>query len=147
MASMHALASHILAVAHRSGQKISNLQLQKIMFFSIGFYVRNHGIDKLIKNTYDAPFEKWRYGPVAEYIYYAYSHYGANKIDEEGLYSSEYSAMDETITKLINVDVFKLVNVSHQLSSWKNYEHEIEKRIPVSAYSLKEIEKDFSDNA
>lgn len=146
MAGMRDLANHIIAVANDNGLSVTNLQIQKIMFFALGFHIRNIGhIDDLAEDTYDVPFEKWRYGPVVESVYYRFNHLKDGDITEElnGNYDEDYSEWDDTILNLLNIDVFKLVKVSHELPSWSRYEQKILNKEYVRSYTIEEIERDF----
>lgn len=143
--SMRKFAEHIVSVAHNNGKDISNLMLQKVMFFSIGLYIRERKcLDELIENMYDVPFEKWKYGPVVESVYYEYNQFGRESIEGSGAESNEmFEDFNEIITRLLEKDVFQLVNLSHRLPSWANFEEEILNREFVEPYSLEEILKDF----
>lgn len=144
MLGMRALANHIINIARKNGINITNLQLQKVMFFTLGLHIRNiHGVDQLVSGTYDEPFEKWKYGPVVESVYYEYNKYQNRPITEPGIYDEDYAEWDTTIINLLNIDVFSLVNLSHRLSAWANHETDIINRNYVPSYTLEEIMEDF----
>lgn len=147
MASIKELSNHIISVGKQNDLTVTNLQLQKVLFFSIGMYIRlNGGVDNLVQRTYDIPFEKWKYGPIIESLYYKYNTFHKEDITKhiDGQYSQEYADWDNIIISLLNQDVFKLVRVSHDMPSWKDYEQQIIEMIPVSSYTLEEIERDFT---
>lgn len=77
--NMQKLSKHIIALANRERNGINNLELQKVMYFAIGSYIRNNGIDKFIRNIYDEPFEAWPYGPVVRSVYFEHKIRGRNK--------------------------------------------------------------------
>ena len=52
---MKELAEHILYVAHKNKKSITNLQLQKILYFSLRYSVPEIGLRAAIQ-TYDEPF-------------------------------------------------------------------------------------------
>ncbi|WP_342512781.1 type II toxin-antitoxin system antitoxin SocA domain-containing protein [Sporosarcina sp. FSL K6-1522] len=145
MAGMRELANHIIAVANDASLSVTNLQIQKVMFFSLGFHMRHNGIDELATETYDIPFEKWKYGPVVESLYYTYNHFKDKDIAEElyGFYNPEYAMWDENIERLLQIDPFELVRVSHDFPSWSDYEEDILQRNYVESYALGEIAEDF----
>ncbi|WP_339212885.1 type II toxin-antitoxin system antitoxin SocA domain-containing protein [Solibacillus sp. FSL W8-0372] len=146
MAGMRDLANHIIAVANQNDLPVTNLQVQKVMFFSLGMHIRQTGaIDNLVRRTYDVPFEKWQYGPVVESIYYRLNHMKDKDVTsvEEGRYSPEYAHLDGLIKTLLDINVFDLVKLSHDLPSWAKYEQDILNRNYVEPYTLKEIEEDF----
>ncbi|MGG1689405.1 Panacea domain-containing protein [Heyndrickxia ginsengihumi] len=144
MAGMEELANHIIAVAHNSNLPVTNLQVQKVMFFSLGMHIRmNNRIDELARETYDIPFEKWQYGPVVESVYYNLNHYKNKEITENGSYSRDYEEWDEIIERLLSVNVFDLVDISHRFPSWANFKDDILNRNFVEPYTLNEIAEDF----
>jgi len=59
-----AIANHLLDVADKEGIEISNLALQKILFFCHVWNLVDTG-EPLIKNQ----FEAWQHGPVLQYLY------------------------------------------------------------------------------
>lgn len=144
MASMNELSNHIISIAKSSNLPITNLQVQKVMFFTLGMHIRQRGhIDELTALTYDIPFEKWQYGPVIESIYYRLNHFKDKPITLDGIYSQEYRQWDNMIQRLLQINVFDLVKISHDLPSWANYENAIINREFVESYSLDEIAEDF----
>lgn len=117
--SMNALSQHVLAVANRKRMTVTNLQLQKVMYFAIRDYLENHTCDSFIRDVYDRPFESWQYGPVEPDIYYRYSQYGSTPIDDMGKYVDTYHVFDKSIVSRLQADVFDLVNESHEQEFWQ----------------------------
>lgn len=74
-------ANHILAVAYENNLSVSNLQLQKVMYFAMREQKDNH---ELLSQMYDEPFYVWRYGLVVPKIYRKFRIYGASSIIEKG---------------------------------------------------------------
>lgn len=143
---MNDLADHILAVADNQEIEVTNLQLQKVMFFTLGMHIRLNGaVDQLAQETFDIPFEKWQYGPVVESIYYRFNKFKDKPIKLPGTYHDEYSIWDEMIESLLDVNVFDLVKLSHKMKAWANYEDDILQRNFVNSYTLNEIAEDFID--
>ncbi|KGX88351.1 hypothetical protein N781_11420 [Pontibacillus halophilus JSM 076056 = DSM 19796] len=145
--TMQNLANHIMAVANENGRSVTNLQLQKVMFFTLGLHIRNNGLDELAHEIYDVPFEKWKYGPVVESIYFNYNRFGSEPIKNANAEQIEnYEVLNDYILNLLNVDVFKLVNISHQFDSWADYENEILNMEYVPPYEIEEIYEDFEND-
>jgi len=143
--TMRRFANHVIAVANSNSTKVTNLQLQKVMFFTMGFHMREtRRIDELVENTYTIPFEKWQYGPVVESIYHSYSIYRDKPIIESGELFNEYTRWNSLILRLLKMDVFKLVKTSHQMNAWARFETEILAKRYVEPYTLDEIFEDFT---
>lgn len=66
--SMKELAEYILYVAHKNKKSITNLQLQKILYFSLRYSVPEIGLRAAIQ-TYDEPFTTTKYGPLVKSQY------------------------------------------------------------------------------
>ena len=73
--SVRELAHYIVDKCTRDNKPISNLQLQKILYFIQLAYCRESG-----QLLFDEPFEAWTYGPVLPDIYREYASYGGRSI-------------------------------------------------------------------
>lgn len=62
---MEELANHVIAVSQENNLSVSNLELQKILYFTLR-NSRNVLDEEEIKDTYDEPFLAWPYGPVTK---------------------------------------------------------------------------------
>lgn len=69
------VAKYILAKCTDDSHSISNLQLQKILY-----YVQYEFLTKYDKPLFDDDFEAWKFGPVIPAVYYNYTGGGALKI-------------------------------------------------------------------
>lgn len=144
--TLKSLAKHILAVAHKEKMEVTNLQLQKVLFFTMGLAIKGDPSAKqYFSSIYNNDFERWRYGPVARDVYFEYNIYGNRPIDDKGHYSDELKSFDSLIRRLLEIDVFRLVALSHRMKSWKEYEDEILSGKWVPPYSIEEIVRDFNE--
>lgn len=136
---MRELVNHILAVADARGIKITNLQLQKILYFSVIEALRRNilSTDEL-EEIYNEPFLVWRYGPVVESIYEEYKKYGSTSILEDGILSIEYNDLNDFIETQLRRPAFDLVDESHTHSKWYENESKIK-------YGRSEIEYTIED--
>jgi uncharacterized phage-associated protein len=69
------VANFILDLADERGAEISNLSLQKLLYFSHGWFYSIYD-QPLIKNK----FEAWQYGPVQRVIYEQFKPFGSEPI-------------------------------------------------------------------
>ena len=132
-------ANHILAVAYENNLSVSNLQLQKVMYFAMREQKNNY---KLLNQMYDEPFYIWRYGPIVPKIYRKYRIYGASSIIEKGQKSDEYSIFDESIIKLLKEDLFTLIDKSREHKFWQKNKDKIVKGSSDVKYELDDILND-----
>jgi len=99
-------------------EKISNLRLQKILFFLYGYYWKENK-----KEITDISFEAWQYGPVNREVYY-FEDYKYNEIDTEKVTNYEFNKKynKESFEKILNhlgqFSTIRLVNASHQTDPW-----------------------------
>lgn len=69
------VAACIIETTNAVGSQISNLRLQKTLFFCQREYLLEFG-----RPLFSDRIVAWQYGPVVESVYYAYSHRGASNI-------------------------------------------------------------------
>lgn len=135
---MEQFANHIIAVAGIEELPITNLQLQKIMYFTL----RNSQTvmsEIEIQEIYDEPFLVWRYGPVVESQYERFYSYGSSPILENFDLVPAYNSLNGLIIRFLNADVFRMVNASHTHSFWKGNESNIIFGRSYVKYPLEEV--------
>ncbi|BDR55775.1 Panacea domain-containing protein [Xylocopilactobacillus apis] len=139
---MNELAEHIFAVAKDHNLGVTNLQLQKVMYFCIRDYLKEHPDfenDSFINNLYDDRFETWDYGPVVPSIYRKYSGYSSMPIPNKGINDPELECFDESIVKYLWKKVFDLVKISHQQPLWRENREKILNHTETFRYKLNDI--------
>lgn len=123
--TMMQLAKHIIAVANTKNIPITNLQLQKVLYFTFKKALQ----EKMLtgeKDEYDDHFLVWRYGPVAEKVYDKYSIYSGSPIIENGQFNPKFEPLNDTVTDLLSQKTSQLVKQSHEEEFWKKHEKDIE---------------------
>ncbi|EIY3538188.1 DUF4065 domain-containing protein [Campylobacter jejuni] len=121
------VAKHIINYCLSINNPISNLQLQKILYFiDIYYLIRTN--KRLIE---DENFKAWDYGPVIENVYKKYSFFASNPINIYQNFTEEFNEnikgeLYGYIDKLSKMYPSVLVEKSHELGSpWdktKRYE-------------------------
>jgi len=69
------IANHMLDRADHVGVEVTNLALNKLVYFAHGTYFSTFS-ERLVKNS----FEAWQYGPVVQVVYDAFKSYGSSRI-------------------------------------------------------------------
>lgn len=142
--SVERLGNHILAVANRSDRSVTNLQLQKVLFFTVGMSIRHDENEiEFFNNLYNNDFEKWRYGPVVPSLYFDFNIYGNRPIENRGNYEEDYERFNNLILNLLDIDVYRLVALSHEMDAWSDHEPAIMNGDFVAPYTFDEILRDF----
>lgn len=132
------VSRYVINYSNEKGYGISNLKLQKILYFIQAFF--------LIKKPNGEPcfsekIEAWDFGPVVPKAYHEYKIYGSGnipsisfytKLDKKNIWNSEVTMYDDSVIDnddkhLINlvVDRFSdysatdLVTLTHKQTPWK----------------------------
>ena len=106
------IAQYIVTKCTSDGSPVSNLQLQKILYFVQGKWLA-YNSEPLFKDNISA----WQFGPVVPAVYYIYCAYGGNKIISEypiKLDASVRDMIDPIIIEKRSMDPWCLVNDTHK---------------------------------
>ncbi|MDY6396453.1 MAG: DUF4065 domain-containing protein [Treponema sp.] len=91
---------------------ISNLQLQKIMYY-IQHHFLTHGSE-----LFDDDFEAWKFGPVIPYVYSIYCGFGGTPINEkletQSIDSKVRNVVNNFVEKMRDMDPWFLVQQTHK---------------------------------
>lgn len=99
---------------------ISNLKLQKLLYYAQGCYLGLEG-----HPLFDENIVNWAHGPVVEEVYYKYRNNGSNGIE----YARDYDFSIDRETEAILEEVYEtfgkysawgLRNMTHEEDPWKN---------------------------
>lgn len=158
------VANLVIDVASNDDRPVTDLQLQKILFFLQGFFLNNYNSPLINGN-----FSKWQFGPVEHEVYNEFRANGSSPIksmalswnfDSQGNFSisdpkkltredlKDDRIFEETIDfikKLIKIDPWRLVDLTHNHYSWKNFKNEILHH-SAKDYSYDEIQHCYRDN-
>lgn len=112
------LASQAFVGDNKEHEGITNLKLQKVLYFAQAYY-----LSKLGKPLFSDKIEAWEYGPVVPSIYHKFKSEGSNPIICEKDRSS-ISDEDKEILKRVwgtfgGYSASKLVDIAHAHAPWK----------------------------
>lgn len=112
MLSTQALANTFLSLGFEENVKITPMKLQKLIYFLYKKYLKETG-----NPLFSEPFEKWKYGPVLQSIYYEFNGFGANPItrfakNAKGQAEIVNMRLDTTLTQCIKKIWTKYKNYS-----------------------------------
>jgi uncharacterized phage-associated protein len=113
-------------VDEEAGDSLSNLKLQKLVYYAQGFHLANYG-----KPLFPEPIEAWEHGPVVPQLYHAFKQHGSAPIPPPGSFKlKRYSPktvelLDEVYTVFGQFSAWKLRNMTHAEPPWREaYEAE-----------------------
>lgn len=99
------LAKYIITKCTQDGYPVSNLQLQKILY-----YIQVAFLQELHCLCFDDPIEAWQFGPVIREVYYIYCYFGSIPIERE----YECIALDTTAKAIID----RIIEEKRDLPPW-----------------------------
>lgn len=108
------LAAHVINRCIDLDMPVSNLKLQKMLYFlDINFLIN------FDKKLIDEDFEAWQYGPVLKDVYDKYSFFAASSIrirqkPENDLPEEYKNSIINNIDHLAKIDAWALVEYSHR---------------------------------
>lgn len=116
------IANYFLSqVCEECGDSISNLKLQKLVYYAQGFYLALHG-----KPLFKDEIRAWQHGPVVPLLYRKYSSYEANpiprpkKVDLSIFTKAIRDFLDEVYNVFGQFSAWKLRDMTHSEPPWKN---------------------------
>ena len=119
------IAMYILQYYNCKNISITNLKLQKVLYYIQGEFYRRFGYPAFIDNI-----EAWKFGPVIPQVYKKYSKFASDPIFEPASVSytlfskEEINAIEEVCDSLENVDAWTLVQMTHNELPWAKYYEE-----------------------
>jgi uncharacterized phage-associated protein len=108
------------SVIEGQGELMSNMKLQKMLYYEQGFHLAVFGTP-----LFEEDIEAWMYGPVVPAVYEVYKDYGYNGIDpgeaeEISLSDREQALFDEVYKVYGAYSAIGLMNMTHRESPWAN---------------------------
>lgn len=124
--SMEKFADHVIAVAQKNNISITNLQLQKVMHFVL----KQAKEDKILpteqlEEIYDEPFQVWAYGPTVRGQYNRFRQFASAPIIGKFHQERSLIKLNSVIKKLLEENIFVLVDRSHENSFWQENKNQI----------------------
>jgi uncharacterized phage-associated protein len=123
MRSARDVAQYFLVLAHTKGgsEPITNLKLQKLLYYAQGFYIA----------LYDRPLfsddlEAWTYGPVVPDVYHQYKCYGSGVIPAPEQFDAmtydpgTQSFLNAIYARYGDLSATTLLEMTHQESPWRD---------------------------
>ena len=136
------VANYIIERAKEKKKPISNLHLQKVLYFLQAAFLVEYG-----KPIINGEFSRWSYGPVIKKVYGSYKDNGSSSIEDlapnisidhngwnilppQNIKKEEFDEdsiclLNSTIDTLLNESPWKLVERTHNQSLWSEYEQDI----------------------
>lgn len=116
------LAKDVVLYANQCGYPITNLKLQKILYYLQGYYGKTFE-DSLFSDE----IKHWPYGPVVPSVYFEYCAFGASAIFEQSSNApfsdcnkQEQKVIRKVLDKCLPMTASDLVDKSHEEAPWRD---------------------------
>lgn len=112
------VANYVVDYCHRKGINISNLKLQKLLYFiQASFLINNLG------PCFSDEIEAWDFGPVVPEVYREYRGFGSGNIPiptttSNGQRPRHPEVINQVIDDLSEYSATDLVRITHEQSPW-----------------------------
>ena len=117
----HDVAHYFVSlVDEEAGDSISNLKLQKLLYYAQGFHLAFYDVP-----LFPEAIKAWIHGPVVPQVYHEYRDYGAGAIPVTPVNLDDYSPeiralLEEVYTVYGQFTASKLRDLTHEEPPWKN---------------------------
>ena len=114
------VAEHIIERCNKEGRPISNLKLQKILYFVQAEFLVSTGFV-----CFPEDIEAWDFGPVVPTVYHRYKVYGSANIpyfrtrSVRKILDDDLQIMDGIIDASAKYSASRLVEITHNQTPWK----------------------------
>lgn len=108
-------------LVEEGGEYISNLKLQKLLYYAQGSFLAVTG-----SPLFDDPIVAWQHGPVVESVYHEYKKNGSNGIpfnddfNFDTFTNDENNLLKEVYETFGQYSAWKLRNMTHNETPWKS---------------------------
>ncbi len=138
--NMDTFADHIISVAKENNFPITNLHLQKFMYFTLKLAKEDNIInEKILREMYDQQFEVWTYGPVVRQQHLRFKRFASEYILGNFKQNLILTPLNPIILELLTVDIFTLVDISTRLPFWVQNRDKIKNGMSEIEYSFDDI--------
>lgn len=99
---------------------ISNLKLQKLLYYAQGIHLALYG-----KALFAEPITAWQYGPVVEPVYQIYKSHGSEAIQDFANPEENFTGAEETTLQFVQeafgqFSAWKLADMTHAEAPWRD---------------------------
>lgn len=133
------VARYIIQRCHSQNRAISNLKLQKILYFvQAEFLVRRN------QPCFAEQIEAWDFGPVVPEVYWAYKNFGSSNIpffrkpgDTVVISEDDQELINAVVDACASYSASALVNITHHQAPWSSV-YEPGKNNIITCHSIQE---------
>lgn len=117
------IAKWFVAWAEAEDADLSNLKLQKLLYYAQGHHLGAHGTP-----LFEDPVQAWAHGPVVPNVYHPFKEFGSGDVHLSDSDPFEWTDVDEDTTDLLirtwntygGYAAWRLRNLTHRERPWAN---------------------------
>lgn len=136
------IADYFIYVANETGSYLSNLKLQKLVYYAQAWHLALHEVP-----LFDEDFEAWVHGPVIPSLYEKYRSFGwrpiLTDVPTPNFSESLQKFLQEVTEVYFSCDAFELEQMTHQEKPWLTARGELSKDAPSRAIISKSSMRDY----
>jgi len=115
------IADYLLALANETGEPITNLKLQKLVYYAQAWHLANYS-----KPLFKKDFEAWVHGPVIPELYQSYKEKGSSPIEtdlelnkvEKRFNKKTLGFLEEFVSVYMPFTAYQLEQMVHSEDPW-----------------------------
>jgi uncharacterized phage-associated protein len=135
------IGEYFIRMANERGSFISNLKLQKLVYYAQAWYLALHD-----RPLFDEDFEAWIHGPVIPVLYQKYKKFSWHPIDEDAnpnlpQYVKDF--LDEVAEEYFACDAYELEQMTHIEAPWNQARGNLPPDAPSNEVIRKEWMKEY----
>lgn len=141
MLSCFDIANYFIWIANETGSFISNLKLQKLVYYAQAWHIALHN-----NPLFEEDFEAWVHGPVIPSLYQKYKSFGWQPISEDvtpELPSDIFQFLNEVAEEYFACDAYELEQMTHAEDPWNLARGQLSPDEPSTKVIKKEWMKEF----
>jgi uncharacterized phage-associated protein len=135
------IADYFIWIANETGSFISNLKLQKLVYYAQAWHIALHN-----NPLFEEDFEAWVHGPVIPSLYQKYKSFGWQPISEDVapmLPKDVLQFLDEVAEEYFACDAYELEQMTHAEDPWNWARGDLAPDEPSNEVIKKEWMKEF----
>lgn len=115
------IANYFLYRAEKDGELISNLKVQKLIYYAQGIHLALYGAP-----LFNDPIKAWAYGPVVPSLYRKYKKYAMGGVPADRFFDPDLidekskGFLDEIYTAFGQFSATRLIDFTHSDQCWKD---------------------------
>lgn len=119
MTTANEVADYLIALAHKRGEEVNNLKLQRLLYYAQAWHLGVHG-----EPLFPEKFRAWMSGPVIPDLFWRFDEFGIDSIPPQGnaagLSADVTLFLDQVADEYMPLDEYHLSQLARSEFPWRN---------------------------